>query len=140
MHIMKIFNYHLMRYTIKCLTEINSGKNYSMRISQVQMFMNKLQKFEEIMGDRGTLEPTLARIKKGPNNWHKPVREKSLENFAQEGCFPNVPESIFRRGRVLFWKRYLVLNHPLPWILECIQYRVKYHCHWGRNFTAKLLH
>ena len=75
------------------------------------------------MGDRVTLEPLLARIKKRPNYRHNPVKEKSLETLLIKDAF-----AMFRRasqkGEVLFWKRYLILNHPLLWILECIQLNI----------------
>ena len=49
MHIKKVLNYHLMGNSVKSFAEINQGNKNSMGILQVEMFMNKLQEFDQVM-------------------------------------------------------------------------------------------
>ena len=46
MHVMEVFNHHLMGHTIEGFAKINKGNSYCMRIFEVQELMNKLKKLE----------------------------------------------------------------------------------------------
>ena len=72
MHIIQVLYDHVMRHPVKCFTEVHKCNNNSMRLFQVKVLMDKLEKLDEIMADRGTFKPILARINVWANYWHKP--------------------------------------------------------------------
>ena len=64
MHQEKIFQHIAGRPTVKSLTEIEDEEQDRMRFSVVDLLMNKVEELDQVMVDRGALEPSiLPRVK-----------------------------------------------------------------------------
>ena len=69
MHVMKILYDKLKVDSVKSLTEIDQ----CMRISEIQIFVNKFEEFEQVMVYRGSFHPILAGVNIRLNKGQKPV-------------------------------------------------------------------
>ena len=81
MHIMEIFNDHLMGHPVKRLTEVDHGNNNSMGVLEIKMLMYELQQVEKIVTDGGAFDTKLVRIKVRLNNRDKPVSKKGFKHW-----------------------------------------------------------
>ena len=73
MHVMKILYDKLKVDSVKSLTEIDQCNGNSMRISEIQIFVNKFEEFEQVMVYIGSFHPILAGVNIRLNKGQKPV-------------------------------------------------------------------
>ena len=58
-----------------------------MRLSQVKVSVNQMQKLNQVMSNRRALKPsTLARVNEGLNIWEDPVPNEGFILLAKECC------------------------------------------------------
>ena len=75
MHIIEIFNNLLVRHLVEGLGHVHTAKDYSMGMGLlVQVQMNEMKKFDQIMRNRGFFQTsTLSRVKKWFHTREEPI-------------------------------------------------------------------
>ena len=101
-----------MVYSVKCLANINTGCKDTERLFQIKCWVYKIKQLNQIMCDRESLQPTLARIQVGLDYWQQPAAHKWFIDFTQKGSLCNVSEVVFtfRWNHLRNW--YLVFYLP----------------------------